>query len=110
VELGHTVFGRGFAERTDPAALAIGPTGLGFSPDGRLFVADILENCVAAIPNALFRFDSAGTASTVFHNGALNGPLGLAVAPNGDILTVNAKRRQHRRDYGLRPTGGGKGH
>ncbi len=90
VELGRTVIANGFAERSDPAALVIGPTGLGFAPDGRLFVADTLENRVAAIPNALFRFDSAGTGSTVFQNGALNGPLGLAIAPNGDILTVNA--------------------
>jgi hypothetical protein len=27
---------------------------------------------------------------TVSQGGALNGPLGLAIAPNGDILTVNA--------------------
>ncbi|MDR3703782.1 MAG: hypothetical protein P4L56_29300 [Candidatus Sulfopaludibacter sp.] len=90
VELGRTVIASGFAERSDPAALVIGPTGLGFSRDGRLFVADALENRVTAIPNSLFRFDSAGTGTTVFQNGALNGPLGLAIAPNGDILTVNS--------------------
>jgi len=27
---------------------------------------------------------------TVSAHGALNGPLGLAIAPNGDILTVNS--------------------
>lgn len=90
VELSRTVIASGFAERSDPAALVIGPTGLGFSLDGRLFVADTLENRIVAIPNALFRFDSAGTGTTLFQNGALNGPLGLAIAPNGDILTVNS--------------------
>jgi hypothetical protein len=89
-ELARTVIAGGFGERTDPDALAIGPTGLGFSLDGRLFVADTLANRIAAIPNALFRSDSGGTGTTVFQNGALNGPLGLAIAPNGDILTVNA--------------------
>lgn len=35
----------------------------------------------AAIPNALSRRTSAGTGRTVSENGALNGPLGLAIAP-----------------------------
>lgn len=90
VEVSRTVIASGFAERSDPDALVIGPTGLGFSLDGRLFVADTLGNRITAIPNALFRFDSAGTGTMVSQNGALNGPLGLTIAPNGDILAVNA--------------------
>ena len=31
----------------------------------------------------------AGTGAVVTRNGRLNAPLGLAIAPNGDILTVN---------------------
>lgn len=89
-EIGRTVVASGFGERTDPAALVIGPTGLGFSLDGRLFVADTLQNRIAAIPGALFRTDNAGTGDTVSQNGALNGPLGLAVSPSGNILTVNS--------------------
>jgi hypothetical protein len=89
-ELARTVIASGFAERTDPGALVIGPTGLGVSPDGRLFVADTLQNRIAAIPGALFRLDDAGTGVTIFQGGALNSPLGLAVAPNGNILTVNS--------------------
>jgi len=81
----------GFPEHTDPNALIIGPTGLGLGSDGTLYVADTLENRIAAVPNALFRGDSAaGTGQTVSQGMALNGPLGLAIAPNGDILTVNA--------------------
>ncbi len=109
--LQETVIGSGFPERTDPAALVIGPTGVGinlagFDPDvaarlgpdmatssfgsfGTLYVADSLDNRIAAIPAALFRRGSAGTGITVSHNGALNDPLGLAIAPNGDILTAN---------------------
>ena len=83
------VIGSGFAERTDPAALVIGPTGVGLGSDGTLYVADSLRNRVAAIPNAVTRSTSAGTGATVSAGGALNDPLGLALAPNGDILTAN---------------------
>lgn len=88
--LASTVIGSGFPERTDPAALVIGPTGLGLSREGTLYVADTLGNRIAAIPRAKFRFGSAGTGRTVTANRALNGPLGLAVAPGGDVLTVNS--------------------
>jgi hypothetical protein len=89
-EVVRAVIGSGFEERTDPNALVIGPTGVGFGPDGRLYVADTLRNRITAIPNALFRLDDARTGTTISRNGALNQPLGLAIAPNGDILTVNA--------------------
>ena len=89
-EIARTVIASGFEERTDPAALVVGPTGLALSPEGRLFVADTLQNRIAAIPGALSRPNSAGTGETVSQNGALNAPLGLAIAPNGGILTVNS--------------------
>jgi hypothetical protein len=89
-ELAHATIASGFEERTDPAALVIGPTGLGLASDGSLFVADTLQNRIAVIPNALFRLDDAGAGTTVSQGGALNGPLGLAIAPDGHILTVNA--------------------
>jgi hypothetical protein len=89
-ELARTVIGSGFPERFDPAALVIGPTGLGLMGDGSLAVADTLGNRIASIPAAVFRQDSAGTGMTVSQGGLLNGPLGLAIAPNGDILTVNS--------------------
>jgi len=84
-----TEIGSGFAAQTNAAALVIGPTGVGLSRNGTLYVADTLQNRIAAIPDALMRLTSASTGRTVTVNGALNGPLGLAIAPNGDILTVN---------------------
>ena len=85
-----TVVGSGFSERTDPAALVIGPTGVGLSRDGfSLYVADSLNNRIAAIPFPLSRVSSAGVGLTITKNGGLNDPLGLTVASNGDILTVN---------------------
>jgi hypothetical protein len=85
-----TVIGSGFPARTDPAALVIGPTGVGLSDDGVLYVADTLGNRIAAIRNAIFRQSSANTGRTVTSNGSLNGPLGLAIGPKDVIATVNS--------------------
>jgi hypothetical protein len=88
--LATTTIGFGFPERLDAGALVIGPTGVGLGHDGTLYVADTLNSRIAAISNAVLRFTSAGTGRTVSEGGSLNGPLGLAIAPNGDILTVNS--------------------
>jgi len=86
------VFASGFAERTDPAALIIGPTGVGLSrQDGVLYIADTLGNDVTAVPAALeLPGPLFGTGFTLSRGGALNGPLGLVVAPNNDVITVNS--------------------
>jgi hypothetical protein len=82
---------KGFSERTDPEALVVGPTGDGIGALGTLFVADTAANRIAAIPEALTRqspFEGGGI--TVSEGGHLNGPLGMTIAPNGDIVTANA--------------------
>ena len=53
--LGTTTIGSGFGQRTDPAALVVGPTGVGLNSHGTLFVADSLGNRITAIPGAPFR-------------------------------------------------------
>jgi sugar lactone lactonase YvrE len=88
-EVSRMTIASGLGQRTDPSALVIGPTGLGLGNDGTLYVADTLASRIAAIPAALFRVNSAGTGQTVSVGGSLKGPLGLAIAENGDILTVN---------------------
>ena len=51
-----TVIGSGFVERTDPAALVIGPTGVGLSRDGfSLYVADSLNNRITEVPYPIQR-------------------------------------------------------
>jgi hypothetical protein len=87
--LASTTIGSGFPAKTDPNALVIGPTGVGLSGDGTLYVADSVQNRVAAIPDAVFRAGSDGPGRTVSEGGALNDPLGLVIAPGGDVLTVN---------------------
>ena len=84
-----TIIGSGFAETADPAALVIGPTGLGLAHDGSLYVADSVNNRITAIPDAVDRTTTAFTGVEITHGGALNDPLGLLVAPNGDIVTAN---------------------
>lgn len=88
--LDSDVIGSGFGEHTDPAALVIGPTGVGVGRNGTLYVADPVANRITAIPDALFRRFSDGTGRTVTSGRNLMGPLGLAIAPGGDILTVNS--------------------
>jgi len=83
-----TKIGSGFPQRTDPAALVIGPTGVALS-QGTLYVANSLVSKINAIPNAVLRGSSAGTGMVVTSGGKLNVPLGLTVAPNGNVLTVN---------------------
>jgi hypothetical protein len=102
-----TVIASGFPERTDPAALVIGPTGValrahcasdgddcgeqGDDRDGaRLYVADTLGNRIAVIDHPLGRTTSAGIGRTLSAGGSLNGPLGLIVTPGGELLTVNS--------------------
>ncbi len=84
------VIADGFAEHTDPNALVVGPTGVGLGRDGVLYVADSNGNRIAAIPDALTRVTTLHHAGdTVSQGSALNDPLGLTVAPGGDVLSVN---------------------
>jgi hypothetical protein len=84
-----TKVGSGFAEQTNASAFVLGPTGLGLGAWDTLYVAETATSVITAIPNALTRPGSAGTGVLVTSGGALNMPLGLAIAPNGNILTVN---------------------
>jgi sugar lactone lactonase YvrE len=80
----------GFAEQLNMSALVLGPTGVALGHDGTLYVADTINSRIAAIPDAPFRTTSVfGGGTTVSQGGSLNAPLGLATAPNGDLIAVN---------------------
>jgi len=89
---GVTVVATGFPWQQNKAALIEGPTGvaLGTGPDPTLYVASTLGNSISAIPDALTRTTAAnGTADVLSRGGRLVGPLGLALAPGGDLVAVN---------------------
>ena len=56
-----------------------------------MYVADTLDNSIIAVPHAMTRSRTLSDQGiTVASGGHLKQPLGLAIAPNGDILTTNA--------------------
>jgi sugar lactone lactonase YvrE len=94
--------------RTDPAALVIGPTGLAFDEDrDLLYVASTGDNEIFAIRHAGKTRVDAGMGKLVYQdNTNLHGPLALALAPNGNLITangdaVNAGRRHPKRAGGV---------
>ena len=77
--------------RDDKAALVIGPTGVALANNGTLYVADTLKSRIIAIPDAMTRTTPLADKNiTLTSGGHLNQPLGLTLAPNGDVLTTNA--------------------
>jgi sugar lactone lactonase YvrE len=81
------VIADGIDVRPDSAALVVGPTGVGLEGD-TLYVADSVNSQILAVHEALRRND-ATIGQVVSSGGNLNDPLGLAIAPNGNIVTVN---------------------
>jgi sugar lactone lactonase YvrE len=89
--LEQRVIAAGIPWRDDAEALVIGPTGLAVGTNGTLYLADTLANSITAIPEAMTRTSAAGAGGTTITTGGnLKQPLGLTIAPNGDILTSNA--------------------
>lgn len=88
--LATSVIASGLPEELNSAALVIGPTGVALGRnDSSLFVADTLDNRIAEIPYPIFRSHSAGVGTPITTGGDLNGPLGLATAPDGNLLAAN---------------------
>jgi hypothetical protein len=89
--LDATQIASGYLHRPDMAALVVGPTGLAYDADkDRLYVASAGDNTIFAIPHAGRRFSDAGKGRIVYQDDAhLRGPLGLVLAPNGDLITAN---------------------
>ena len=81
----------GYLHRTDPAALVVGPTGLAYDRfRDVLYVASTGDNEIFAIPFARGTLNDAGLGALVYKdNTHLHGPLGLALAPNGNLITAN---------------------
>jgi hypothetical protein len=85
-----TVVGTDFPWRANKAALILAPTGLALGSNGTLYVDDTLTNSVSAIPQALTRTSGmSAIGGNLSAGGALDAPLGMTLAPNGDLVVVN---------------------
>jgi hypothetical protein len=87
---GSTVVGRGFPWRADKTAFVQGPAGVALGKDGTLYVAETVGSVITAIPSATTRTTAVmfGT-HTLTSGGSLDGPLGLTLAPDGNVIVVN---------------------
>lgn len=90
----QTVIAHGFGQRADRDVFLIGPTGVALGADDTLYVSDALANRIVAVEHASTRADSAGTGRTVTKDGLLRRPLAMVMAPNGNLLVINAKNGQ----------------
>jgi hypothetical protein len=71
-------------------ALVLGPTGLALGSNGTLYVASTEDNKILAVPQAMTRTSAVPAAGSVLTEGGhLNEPLGMVLAPNGNIITSN---------------------
>ena len=88
---GLTVIGTGFLSKANKAAFVQGPTGVALGKNGVLYVAGTVRNHISEIPGAMTRMTAiADGAVTLSTGGWLNGPLGLTIAPNGDVIAMDA--------------------
>jgi hypothetical protein len=71
-------------------ALVLGPTGLALAANGTLYVASTQDNKILAISEAATRTTTAAGGGTVLTEGGhLKEPLGMVLAPNGNLITSN---------------------
>lgn len=90
----ETVIADGLGQRADKSVFLIGPTGLTLGAGGTLYASDALGNQIIAIDDAATRTTSVGTGRTVSKDGLLRRPLAMVMAPNGNLLVINAKNGQ----------------
>jgi hypothetical protein len=86
----ETQIASGYLTRTDPAALVVGPTGLAYdAKHDILYVASTGDNKIFSIAHAKNRTEDAGMGKLVYADQVhLHGPLGLLLAPNGDLVSA----------------------
>jgi hypothetical protein len=88
---GMTRIASHYAFHSDPAAVVVGPTGLAYDAGSDiLYVASTANNAVYAIAGAAARESDAGKGRLVYRSSEhLHGPLGMVLAPNGDLIVAN---------------------
>jgi hypothetical protein len=86
-----TIIANGYTVQPNSAAFVFGPTGLVYDPaTDTLYVASTADNAVFKVNRAGTRTTSAGQGTMIFSDkSVLRGPLGMAAAPNGDLIVAN---------------------
>jgi hypothetical protein len=81
----------GYMQRPDPTAFVVGPAGLFYDKAAdTLYVAATVDNAIFKIAHAGTTTGLSGKGTPVFRGDPhLRGPLALAPAPNGHLLTSN---------------------
>ena len=88
--LSETVIANGIPWVNSAEALVLGPTGLALSSNGTLYVASTEDSKILAISEATTRTTPVAHGGTVVTKGGhLKEPLGMVLAPNGNIITSN---------------------
>ena len=85
--------GSGYATRPDTAGFVTGPAGLAYDAvNDVLYVASSADNEIFKIAGAgTVMTNQTGTGTLVYNDPAhLHGPLGLVLAPNGNLITANS--------------------
>ncbi len=88
--LSETVIADGIPWVDSAEALVLGPTGLALASNGTLYIASTDGSKILAISEAMTRTTPAAKGGTVLTEGGhLKEPLGMVLAPNGNIITSN---------------------
>lgn len=86
-----TQIASGYTVQPNSSAVVVGPGGLAYNPkNDTLYVAATGNNAIYAISHASRTHSDQGTGTLVYQDNAhLFGPIGLTIAPNGDLLETN---------------------
>jgi hypothetical protein len=86
----ETVVAKGIPWIDSAEALVLGPTGVALASTGTLYVASTEDSKILAISEAMTRTTAVAKGGTVLTEGGhLKEPLGMVLAPNGNIVTSN---------------------
>jgi hypothetical protein len=88
--IGATQMASGYNHQCNDSAFVVGPTGVALDETRDiLYVSSAGDNQIFAVPNASVTFRDIGRGRPVVDDTTLlHGPLGLALAPNGDLISA----------------------
>jgi hypothetical protein len=86
-----TQIASGYQHMCDPVTFVDAPTGLVYdAKKDVLYVASAMDNAIYAVSGAGERTHDGGIGNLIYTDAKhLHGPLGMAMAPNGDLLVAN---------------------